>query len=158
MIFFSWKDYYQGTLNKKLDFSRAWDALPIYVCWKIRNARNKKIFEGKAPCYKKVSVSAKNLWVDSLVTRGMKNLQNEPLKVDERACLADILQNFSLKSNAILKSGLPCWQNRMSTENLSKWRNNSRISSLFFDGASNGNPGIVGASGVILDHNGNKQA
>ena len=45
----------------------------------------------------------------------------------------------------------------MSTENLSKWRNNSGISSLFFDGASKGNPGIVGAGGVIFDHKGIKQ-
>ena len=45
----------------------------------------------------------------------------------------------------------------MSIEDLSKWRNNSGISSLFFDGASIGNPGIAGAGGVIFDHKGSKQ-
>ena len=45
----------------------------------------------------------------------------------------------------------------MSTEDLSKWRNNSRISSLFFDGASKGDLGIAGAGGVIFDHKGIKQ-
>ena len=45
----------------------------------------------------------------------------------------------------------------MSSEELSKWRNNSGISSLFFDGASKGNPGIADASRVIFDYKGNKQ-
>ena len=45
----------------------------------------------------------------------------------------------------------------MSTKDLSKWRDNLGISSLFFDGASKGNPGIVGADGVIFDHKGIKQ-
>ena len=70
---------------------------------------SKEIFEGKVTCFKKLSDTAKNLWADSLVTRGMKNLINERLKVDERAWLADILQNFSPKRNANLKPGLPCW-------------------------------------------------
>ena len=45
----------------------------------------------------------------------------------------------------------------MSTEELKNWRINTGINSLFFDGASKINPGIAGAGGVILDHNGNKQ-
>ena len=45
----------------------------------------------------------------------------------------------------------------MSVEELSKWRNNSGIISLFFDGASKGNPGIASVGGVIFDHKGTKQ-
>ena len=45
----------------------------------------------------------------------------------------------------------------MSTEDLSKWKNNLGFSSLSFDGASKGNPGIASAGGVIFDHKGIKQ-
>ena len=81
-IFFSWNDFYQGSLNKNPYFSIAWDALPRFVCWKIWNARNKEIFEGKIDCFKKVSAATKNLWVDTLAIRGMKNIINEPLMVE----------------------------------------------------------------------------
>ena len=31
-IFFSWKDYYQGSFKQKLDFARAWEAFPkVYM-------------------------------------------------------------------------------------------------------------------------------
>ena len=33
-FFACWKDYYHGSLIKKLDFSRAWVTLPKYICWK----------------------------------------------------------------------------------------------------------------------------
>ena len=45
----------------------------------------------------------------------------------------------------------------MSTEELQNCRINTRISSLFFDGASKGKPRIVGAGGVIFDCKRNKQ-
>ena len=56
-----------------------------------------------------------------------------------------------------MKQNLPYWKNRMSEEDLRKWRNNSGISTLFFDGASIGNPRLTGAGGVIFDHKGTKQ-
>ena len=45
----------------------------------------------------------------------------------------------------------------MSAKDLRKWRNNSGISALFFDGALKGNPGNVGKGGVIFDEKGTKQ-
>ena len=45
----------------------------------------------------------------------------------------------------------------MSAEELSNWRNNTRIISLFFDGALKWNTGIVGAGGVIFDHKGSNK-
>ena len=158
-IFFISNDCYQGTLHKNIDFARAWEALPRFVCWKNWNARKKEIFEGKNVCINKVSVAKKALWVDTLSIRGMKSIKNEPLTVEERTWMVDILWNPSPRTNPSKKSGLPCWQIRMSMEELQNWRINTEISSLFFDGASKGKPGIAsaGASGVIFDCKGNKQ-
>ena len=46
-FFECWKDYYQGSLNNKPDFARAWEALPKYIRWKLWIARNKEICEEK---------------------------------------------------------------------------------------------------------------
>ena len=94
-IFFNWNDYYQGTLNKKPDFAKAWEALPTFVCWKNWNAKNKEIFERKSTYINKVYVAANALWVDTLCIRGMKRIKNEPLTMEERAWMADILWNPS---------------------------------------------------------------
>ena len=111
-------------MNKKPNFAIAWDALPRLVCWKIWNARNKKIFEEKAACFKKVSAAAKNLWVDTLATRRMKNIINEPLTVEERTWLANILWNTFPSSNSTMKPSLPCWilanRKALTAENLRK--------------------------------------
>ena len=58
-FFFNWKDYYQGSFNKEPDFSIAWNALPRFVCWKIWNARNKEIFEGKVATPSRIAMKAK---------------------------------------------------------------------------------------------------
>ena len=81
-IFFSWKDYYQGSFKQKPDFAKAWEALPRFICWKIWTARNKEIFEGVNASTKKVSSSVKSLWVDSLSTKGMKIIKKEPLSAE----------------------------------------------------------------------------
>ena len=65
--------------------------------------------------------------------------------MEERVWMENILWKPSPNSNSIMKKSLLCWKNRMSTEDLRTWRNNSRVSTVLFDGASKGNPGIVGA-------------
>ena len=106
-IFFSWKDYYQGSFKQKLDFARAWEALPRFICWKIWTARNKEIFEGVNASTKKVFDSAKTLWVDSLSMKGMKSINNEPLSIEERAWIVDLLGNPSTIFWPITKKSTP---------------------------------------------------
>ena len=65
-FFTCWKDYYQGSLFKKPDFSKAWMDLPKYVCWKIWIARNKSLFENLNHPPVRVSSAAKYLWTEAL--------------------------------------------------------------------------------------------
>ena len=156
-LFFSWKDYYQGSFNQKSDFIRAWEALPRFICWKIWTTRNKGIF-GVSSSANKVSISAKSLWVDSLSTRGMKSINKEPLAVEERAWMVDLLGHPSscFWSNPTKKPSLSTWQIRMSNEYFQNWWDKIGIGSLFFYGASKGNPGLAGVGRVISDSKGNK--
>ena len=115
-MFFCWKDYYQGSFFKKPDLSRAWEALPRFICWKIWTTRNKEIFEGKNTSTNKVVASAKALWVDTLAIRGMKIINNEPLTVEERAWMDLLLWNSlsSSKLNPPKMSTFLRWHIRMS--------------------------------------------
>ena len=118
----------------------------------ICTARNKEIFEGVNASTKKVSGSAKTLWVDSLSTRGMKSINKEPLIIEERTWIVDLLgyPSSSFRANHTKKLNPPRWQIRMSNEEF-------QTNSLFFYGASKGNPGPTGEVGVIYDPTRNKQ-
>ena len=83
-MFDCWKDYYQGSLYQKSNFTRAWVSFPKYICWNIWETRNKQIFEGEASSHWKVATTAKLLWVKALLRRGMKHIQNEPLNEEEK--------------------------------------------------------------------------
>ena len=86
-----WKDYYHGSLNKKPYFLRAWVALPKFICWKIWIARNKGIFENVTLSPTKVSSSAKYLWTEALLSKGVRHLHLEPLTPKERIWICDLL-------------------------------------------------------------------
>ena len=83
-FFVCWKDYYQGTLLKKLDFSKAWAVLPKYVCWKIWIAINKGLFENLNHPPIRVSSAAKELWTEALLSNGFWHLQLEPLNSSKK--------------------------------------------------------------------------
>ena len=55
------------------------------------------------------------------------------------------------------KLRLSSWKIRMSNEELLNWWTKTGSSSLFFDGATKGNPRLAGTGGVIFDSMGNKQ-
>ena len=76
-LFACWKDYYHGYLLQKPDLTRAWVALPKYLCWKIWVTRNKNLFEDEASCPMKERLSAKSLWVEALVTDSQGNEENQ---------------------------------------------------------------------------------
>ena len=77
-----------------------------------------EIFEGKSACINKVFAMTKALWVNTLSIRGMKNIKNEPITVEERAWMDDIFWNPSPFTNPSKKPRLSCWQIRMRMEEL----------------------------------------
>ena len=150
-LFSCWKYYYQGSLFQKPDLTRAWFSLPKYICLKIWAARNKDIFEGEVSSPRKVMSSAKSLWVEALLTRGMIHIHKEPLNSEERAWTIDFLSHVTNNWHmAIQRPNCLKWQLRMSYEDFAKWRFNLGCNSLFFGGASKGNPILPGVGGVIF--------
>ena len=48
------------------------------------------------------------------------------------------------------------WEIRLEEQEFIKWRSSLEDHCLFFDGASKGNPGVVGGGGVIISSNGSR--
>ena len=90
--------------------------------------------------------------------RGVTHLHKEPLNSEERLWAIDFLSPFTDNWHTTVQR-INClkWQLRMSSEDFAKWWLNLGCNSLFFDGASIGNPRLAGAGGVIFYSKGNKQ-
>ena len=72
-----------------------------------------------------------------------------------KAKLTDIesnwLQNFNFSADSDLgKKHLENWEIRFDKSQFENWLKERKIFKLFFDGASNGNPGMAGGGGVII--------
>ena len=90
-------------------------------------------------------LAAKYLWVEALVTRGMKHINNKPPNSKERVWENDFIQPITncwhMKTN---RPNCLNWQLMMSEEGFANWRLNLGCNSLLFDGASKGNPWLDG--------------
>ena len=89
----------------------------------------------------------------------MKNINKEPLTIEERAWIVDLLghPSSSFWSNHTKNTNPPSWQIRMSNEEFQNWWAKIGINYLFVDSASKGNPRLARIGGVIFDPMGNKQ-
>ena len=114
--------------------------------------RNKKIFGGGKNSPGKVEAAAKALWVEALCMKGMNIISKEVLTVEERDWVFEMLDFLphqpwtNFKKNITLHS----WQIRMKPKDFKCWWKKLGCSSLFFDGASKGNPGMAGAGGSLF--------
>ena len=131
-------------------------ALPKYVCWKIWIARNKGLFENLNHSPDRVSSFAKAIWTEALLSNGLRHLHLESLNSTEKSWTRDLL--CLLKSSLVdAKKPNPLrWQIRNNPEVFSKWWTKLECYTLFFDGASKGNPGLSGVGWVIIDQGWNK--
>ena len=111
-LFACWKDYYQCSLFKKPDFTRAWLALPKYVCWNIWIARNKGLFENLNYSPDRVSSSAKALWFEALLSNGLRHLHIEPLNSKEKSWTRDLLYHLKTSPTVVKKPNHTRWKIR----------------------------------------------
>ena len=68
-------------------------------------------------------------------------------------------ENSSLQSKIVFErtthpSRTLQWEIRLSSKDFQPWLRDKNSYSLFFDGASKGNPGVAGAGGILLDPGG----
>lgn len=130
-----------------------WIAAPKYVCWKLWLSRNETVFNQKEITVETVAEQAKKLLMETL---RQSNVKDSSLRNEERAWLDGFspTPSPSAITRPIHKEN---WQIRDTLDSFQKWWKSQGKCTIFFDGASKGNPGRSGAGGVIYFPNGRKE-
>ena len=78
------------------------------------------------------------------------NSQIDEIKLEVEHNLLGSLQVYKIQLGSIMLVIKPFWQVRISKREFSEWWQMKNKVSIFFDGASKGNPGKAGAGGLIF--------
>ena len=89
-------------------------ALPKYVYWKIWIARNKSLFENLNNPLVRVSSTAKALWTEALLYKGLRHLQLELLNTTEKRWMKDLLAPINPTPKEAKKPTSSNWKIRKS--------------------------------------------
>jgi len=153
-MFTSWNASYPHRTVSKSIWHKVWIATPKYVCWKIWLARNEIIFNKTELPATKATEQEKKLLLETLNHSTVK--EDNSLRSEERAWLEDYTGKARCSANKrpIHKER---WQICEPEDNFHKWWKSQDKCTIFFDGASKGNPGMARAGGVIFFQNGKKE-
>eukprot|EP00253_Pinus_taeda_P028484 PITA_28484 len=152
-MFSSWKARYPYNIIDKSLWHKVWIATPKYVCWKLWLSRNETVFNQKEINAETVAEQAKNLLIETL---RQSNVKDSSLRNEERAWL-DGFSPTPIPSAIIRPIHKENWQIRDTLDSFQKWWKSQGKCTIFFDGASKGNPGRLGVGGVIYLQNGRKE-
>lgn len=102
----------------------------------------------------KVAKQAKKLLLETLNHHTAK--EDNSLRKEESEWLEDYIGKGKQQA-PVRPIHKERWQIRETKDNFQTWRKSQDICTIFFDGASKGNPGRSGAGGVIYYRNGEKE-
>eukprot|EP00253_Pinus_taeda_P028283 PITA_28283 len=144
-LFATWCASYPKGIFPKSFWRRIWIALPKFVCWKLWLTRNQQIFKETQYSPHQVAAKAKALPLEASPQQYIK--QDPLLRPEEKRWLA--IDPLSRKyRTSPLKANLE-WRKRETDDIFQRWWRAQNVTTIFFDGASKGNPGAAGAGGVI---------
>eukprot|EP00253_Pinus_taeda_P015281 PITA_15281 len=148
-LFSEWQTFYPHSIPKKSLWYFIWLSIPKFVCWEIWLARNDLIFNNSSRSPAKSDSIAKGLLIESVLQH--PHPSDSSLLPSEKAWL-NLLSPLPSSKVCSLPPPLPSplWKIREPEEAFqNRWRTQN-ITSIFFDGASKGNPRTAGAGGVIF--------
>jgi ribonuclease HI/exonuclease III len=149
--FASWNNIYPHCIPTKSFWRKIWTAIPKFVCWQLWLARNDQIFNGHSRSPLQVAVKAKALLLE---TAQHQYFNEDPLlRPEERRWLSP-LEPSPRKRLLIPQSANPEWRIREPEDSFTNWWKSKNLTTIFFDGASKGNPGSAGAGGIIYSPDG----
>lgn len=146
-LFADWTHRYPRRIPQKSIWHKIWNALPKYVCWKIWLARNQQIFSDLRLSPLQVAAKARALLIESVQHHYVK--EDPFLQQVEKRWLG----KFEPQPRNSLPSPtleIPDWKLREADGLFQAWWRAQNRTSIFFDGASKGNPGPSGAGGIIF--------
>ena len=153
-LFRTWKDRYPTSINNNTLWVKVWITFPKYVCWKLWLARNEQIFNNASWNPTTVAAKAKGLLLETLSNQQLKD--ESTLLPAERKWLGTYVYR-NRNQSAVRPQQNPEWRLRGKDEEFQSWWRKQGITTIFFDGASKGNPGTAGAGGLILSQDGSSK-
>ena len=148
-LFATWASSSPFDLHKKYLLKSIWIWAPKAICWKIWLERNNRIFRDEKKSSIKIAINCKALLGESATA--MSNLKNSRgLEPQERRWLSQFKYPEPTPNIPIAKKAN--WEIRLEENDFLMWRSSLKENTLFFYGASKGNPGRAGGGGILLSN------
>eukprot|EP00253_Pinus_taeda_P005179 PITA_05179 len=144
-LFATWCASYPKGIFPKSFWRRIWIVLPKFVCWQLWLTRNQQIFKETQYSPHQVAAKAKALLLEAAQQQYIK--EDPLLRPEEKRWLAIDLLSQKYRTSP-LKENLE-WRKRETDDIFQSWWRAQNVTTIFFDGASKGNPGVAGAGRVI---------
>lgn len=154
-LFATWKEHYPHNLKSKSTWTKIWNAIPKYICWGIWLARNEAISNKILQSTNSVTAKAEDLLLETFENRPHK--PDNSLLPEELNWLGESLRHANIKKNISLPSHNQEWWLRIFEVDSKKWWKNQGKVTIFFNGATKGNPRISGVRGTIYSTDGHKK-
>eukprot|EP00253_Pinus_taeda_P006464 PITA_06464 len=149
-LFSEWTNRFPGPPSKNLIIKTTWAVLPKIICWQLWIERNRRIFRNKKQSHKVLETKIKCHIKECLLDiKDDSNLSQQDITWGSTL---ELQFHPAVKKAPIIKE----WQIRKSKNDFQEWLKSQARHILFFDGAVKGNPGKVGAGGVVLNQSGEK--
>lgn len=133
--------------NKNL-LKTAWMWIPKFTCWKLWLERNNRIFREESCNPVRITSKIKAMLGEAL--EAQLSIRNGMLlDIEEDQWLKELAPNHQNKPIPLAKAPAH-WEIRLEEQEFIKWRSALDEHCLFFDGASKGNSGAAGGSGVFI--------
>lgn len=143
-----------GNIKSKPTMAQIWKLIPMNICWQIWLERNKSVFENKKIDYSREANKASVMISEALASKGVYLPNHEALSWSKFQWCQVFVKTSSLQSKQNNSSS--DWEIRKEHSQFLQWWRSQDSHTIFFDGASKGNPGEASASGIIFDPEGNK--
>ena len=146
-LFATWATSSPFGLHKKDLLKTIWMWAPKAICWKIWLERNSRIFRDERNSSFRIATKCKALLGEFSETKSqLKNSRD--LDPQEKRWLSQFRHSEPISIAPIPKTAN--WEIHLEENDFLMWRSTLSDHSLFFDGASKGNPGQAGGGGVLL--------
>lgn len=150
-LFAEWNHLYPQRIPHKSLWHKVWNALPKFVCWQIWLACKQKIFNDLNHTPLQVAPKARTLLLEAAQQQYYK--EDTLLQPVEKRWVGP-LELQSRKTLLPPQTEHPIWKKRDPDETFQLWWRAQKSHTIFFDGASKGNPGPSGAGGLIFSPDG----
>jgi exonuclease III len=153
-LFASWNLIYPQRIPSKSFWTKIWTAMPKYVCWQLWLTRNQMIFKEERHSPLQVAAKAKSFLLEAAQQQYAKE---DPLLLPEEKRWLSLLVPLPSKHFPSPKTANLEWRIRVDDDKFQPWWRSKNLTTIFFDGASKGNPGAAGAGGVLYSPDGTQK-